>query len=119
VQSLTSRGYLVEKNHKLRGKSGVEYTFDIVAHTNSGQVAHVIGIDFLRAEKEVSLEQVTVFDTKAYDAEVDGKVIVVSPEINPEARQFAQHQGIRVFGPGQEHLLNPPARASLSGAATS
>ena len=108
VQSLANRGYLVEKNHKLKGKSGVEYTFDIVAHTNSGQVAHVLGIDFLRAEKEVSLEQVTLFDTKAYDAEVDGKVIVVSPGISNEARQFAQHQGIRVFEPGQQ----PPSESA-------
>jgi alpha-acetolactate decarboxylase len=45
----------------------------------------------------VSLEQVTLFDTKAYDAEIDGKVIVVSPGISSEARQFAQHQTIRVF----------------------
>ena len=107
VQSLANRGYVVEKNHKVKGKSGVEYTFDIVAYTNTGQVAHVLGIDFLRADKEVSLEQVTLFDTKAYDAEVDGKVIVVSPGISFEARQFAQHQGIRVFEPGQEQVSEP------------
>jgi general secretion pathway protein E len=114
VQSLASRGYVVDKNYKLMGKSGVEYTFDIVAHTNSGQVAHVLGIDFLRADKEVSLEQVTVFDTKAYDAEVDGKVIVVSPAISPEARQFARHQGIRVFEPDQESPSEPGATDKLT-----
>ncbi|MBE0431786.1 MAG: type II/IV secretion system protein [Dehalococcoidia bacterium] len=107
VQSLSGRGYLVEKNHRIKGKSGVEYTFDIVAYTNSGQVAHVLGIDFLRADKEVGLEQVTLFDTKAYDAEVDGKVIVVSPAISDEARQFAHHQSIRVFEPGQETPSEP------------
>ncbi|MFO7773088.1 MAG: GspE/PulE family protein [Dehalococcoidia bacterium] len=108
VQSLANRGYVVEKNHKVKGKSGVEYTFDVVAYTNTGQVAHVLGIDFLRADNEVSLEQVTLFDTKAYDAEVDGKVIVVSPNISVEARQFAQHQGIRVFEPGQQEQVSAP-----------
>jgi len=37
-----------------------------------------LGLDFLNGEKEVSLEQVMLFDTKAYDAGIDEKVIVVS-----------------------------------------
>ena len=102
VKSLANRGYVVEENHKLKGRSGVEYTFDIVARTGSGQVGHVLGIDFLNGEKEVTLEQVTLFDTKAYDTEIDGKVIIVSPGINSKAKQFTQHQGIRVLELGQK-----------------
>ncbi|MFO7997116.1 MAG: GspE/PulE family protein [Dehalococcoidia bacterium] len=97
VRALIDLGYSVQEKARTKGKSGVEYTFDILAHANSGQVSHVLGIDFLSAEKEVNLEQVTLFDTKAYDAETDGKVIVVWPGISPEARQFARHQRIRVF----------------------
>ncbi|MFP3899175.1 MAG: GspE/PulE family protein [Dehalococcoidia bacterium] len=107
MQSLASRGYVVEKNQRVRGRSGVEYTFDILGRTSTGQVSHVLGIDFLRAEKEVSLEQVTLFDTKAYDAEIDGKIIVVSPAISAEALQFAGHQSIRVFDQGQEPIAGP------------
>jgi general secretion pathway protein E len=102
LQSLVDRGYEVQDKAKVKGKSGVEYTFDILARTNTDQVGHTLGIDFLTGEKEVGLEQVTLFDTKAYDAEMDGKIIVVWPGISSEARQFAQHQRIRVFVLGQE-----------------
>jgi len=107
IESLANRGYVVEEKPKLKGRSGVEYTFDIVARTGSGQVGHVLGIDFLSGEKEVNLEQVILFDTKAYDTEIDGKVIVVSPGIGSKARQFAQHQGIRVLELGQKPVSEP------------
>jgi general secretion pathway protein E len=117
VKSLASRGYIVEEEPKIKGRSGVEYTFDILAHANTGQIGHVLGIDFLSGEKEVNLEQVTLFDTKAYDVEIDGKIIIISPGISSEAKQFAQHQGIRVFELGQEPISEPlteelPARAA-------
>ena len=111
VKSLADLGYSVQEKAIIQGKSGVEYTFDILAHTNTGQVGHVLGIDFLSAEKEVSLEQVTLFDTKAYDAETDGKVIVVSPAISLEARKFARHQRIRVFDLGPKPVSKPVGEA--------
>ena len=107
VESLANRGYVAEEKPELKGRSGVEYTFDIVARTGSGQVGHVLGIDFLSGEKEVNLEQVVLFDTKAYDTEIDGKVIIVSPGISSKARQFAQHQGIRVLELGQKPVSEP------------
>ena len=107
LKFLVDLGYIVEEKAKAKSKSGLEYTFDILAHTNNGQVAHILGIDFLNGEKEVSLEQVILFDTKAYDTETDGKVIVVSPGISSEARQFAQHQGIRVFELNQKPVSEP------------
>ena len=110
VKSLADLGYAVQEEARVKGRSGVEYTFDILAHANSGQVGHVSAVDFLSGEKEVSLEQVTLFDTKAYDAEVDGKVIVVSPGISSEARQFAEHQGIRVFELDQQPVSEPAAQ---------
>ncbi len=97
IQSLVDLGYSVQEQARIQGQSGVEYIFDVLAHTNTGQVSHTLGLDFLNGNDQVNLEQVTLFDTKAYDAAVDGKVIVVSPDITPEARKFAQHQRIRVI----------------------
>jgi len=109
AESLASRGYVVEERPKVKGRSGLEYTFDILAHANTGQIEHLLGIDFLTGQKEVSLEQVTLFDTKAYDAEIDGKAIVVSPGISPEAKQFAQHQKIKVFELDHKPASTPAA----------
>ena len=67
MKSLADLGYGVEENPKVKGRSGVEYTFDILAYTETEQIVHSLGIDFLSEEREVGLEQVALFDTKAYD----------------------------------------------------
>jgi general secretion pathway protein E len=97
VESLVSRGYTVEENAKIRGRSGLEYNFDVLAYTNTDQVSHSLGIDFINGEEEVGLEEVSIFDTKAYEVGVDEKAIVISPQLSPEAKQFAEHQRIKVF----------------------
>jgi len=107
VKSLANLGYGVKENAKIKGRSGVDYTFDILAHTENGQVEHRMGIDFLNGDKEVDLEQVMLFDTKAYEAGVDEKVIVISVRLTHEAQQFAQHQQIKVLELGQRPLPKP------------
>jgi general secretion pathway protein E len=97
VKSLTSRGYEVKERAKATGRSGNQYVFDILAHSEDGQVEHMLGIDFLNGDKEVGLEQVMLFDTKAYEVGLDEKIIVVSTDLSGEARQFAQHQQIKVL----------------------
>lgn len=97
VKSLANRGYGVKEKARVKGRSGVEYTFDILARSEDGQVEHRLAIDFLNGDKEVSLEQVMLFDTKAYEVGIDEKVIVVSVGLSSEAQQFAQHQQIKVL----------------------
>ncbi len=97
LESLGNLGYRVEEKVKVRGRSGVEYTFDIVAYSDDGQIGYSLGIDIISGEEEVGLRQVTLFDTKGYDVGIDHKAIVVSPRLSPEAKQFAQHQRIKVF----------------------
>ncbi|MGB6874278.1 MAG: GspE/PulE family protein [Dehalococcoidia bacterium] len=123
AKSLANRGYGVKERAKIKGRSGVEYTFDILAHSEDGQVERRLAIDFLKGEKEVSLEQVMLFDTKAYEAGVDEKVIVVPVGLSPEAQQFAQHQQIKVLKSGQKLVSEPvteelPARPAEKPALT-
>ncbi|MGQ9545898.1 MAG: GspE/PulE family protein [Dehalococcoidia bacterium] len=107
VSSLVDRGYGVKENAKVKGRSGVEYTFDILAHTENSQVEHRLGIDFLNGDKEVSLEQIMLFDTKAYEVGLDEKFIVVSTELSAEAQQFARHQHIKVLKLTQQQGPEP------------
>jgi len=107
VKSLANRGYGVKERAKIKGRSGVEYTFDILAHSENDQVEHRLAADFLNGEKEVSLEQLMLFDTKAYEVGVDEKIIVVSVGLSPEAQQFAQHQQIKVLKLGQKLVPEP------------
>ena len=107
VESLANLGYRVEEKAKVRGRSGVEYSFDILAYTDIDGVGHSLGIDFLNGEKEISLEQVSLFDTKAYEVGIDDKVIVVPLQLSPEAQQFAQQQRIKVLEPDQKIASQP------------
>ncbi len=113
AKALVNLGYGVEENPKIKGRSGIEYTFDILAHTDTDEVVHSLGIDFLTGEKEVSLEQVSLFDTKAYEVGIDDKIIVVSPGISSEARQFAQQQRIKVLELGQKPVSEPPVTEEI------
>jgi len=94
---LEKQGYELTDGAKLPGKSGVEHTFDILAYTEIDGVKRSLGIDLMSGEKEISMEQVVVFDSKAYETGIDDKVIVVSPGISPQAQKFAQQQGIKVI----------------------
>ncbi len=100
VQSLISLGYRVVENAKIRGGSGISYTFDILAYSNNGindQLSQCLVVDFLTGENEVSLKQVSLFDSRAREVAIDNKVVVVSPRLNVEAKQFAKHRQIKVF----------------------
>jgi general secretion pathway protein E len=97
AESLVALGYRVEVKGRLMGKSGVVYSFDLVARIEGDEVNQVLGVDFLHSSTQVGLSEVALFDTRAYDCGVDDKVLVVSPTLTSEARQFARHQHIRVF----------------------
>jgi general secretion pathway protein E len=107
VKSLAKRGYGVKEKARIKGRSGIQYTFDILAHAEEGQVEHRLGIDFLNGDKEVNLEQVMLFDTKAYEVGIDEKVILVLVELSPDARQFAEHQHIKVLKLSQKPVFEP------------
>jgi general secretion pathway protein E len=120
-QYLQKQGYEISEEAKLPGKSGVEHTFDIVAYAKGNGVARPLGIDFMNGEKEIDVEQVTVFDSKAYETGITDKAIVVSPGISPKAQKFAQQQGIKIIDGekkdafktvlGKEEPEAPPAKS--------
>ena len=108
AKALVDRGYDVKKKIKIRGRSGNDYMFDILARTENGQVEHMLRIDFLDGDKEVSLDQVMLFDTKAYEVGLDEKIIVITKNLTPEAQQFARHQQIKVLKGGEKLVPERP-----------
>ncbi len=95
ISSLINRGYQAEENTKIVGGSGILYKFDILAMVGIGFWDYKVGIDFLNQNTEVSLEQVSVFDTKCYDTGILAKVIIANPKLGSNAKLFAKHQGIK------------------------
>jgi len=111
ADSLTANSYTITEGAKVKGTSGVEYTFNILACIDDGLVNHQIGIDFIRADNEVSLEQVSSFDTKAYDVGVQFKMLVVSPKLSDTAEKLVKKQRIQIIVVDEqtiERLLKEP-----------
>jgi len=101
VQYLERQGYKVKKNAKVEGRSGAQHNIDILATRDEGIVTHRIAIDIEVGKRPVGLDRVFKFDDKAYDASILDKVIIAIPGLTREARQFARHQGTKVFETGQ------------------
>ena len=97
IQFLQCRGYEVKENATMRGRSGAEHTFDILATKEEGAVSHHIAIGVEIAAKQVSLDRVFDFDDKAYDCGIHDKILVVIPVLNREAEKFATQQRIKVL----------------------
>ena len=112
AQSLTQLGYKVEENATLSGRSGAKYTFDILASFDDGLVTLNVGIDNT-SSGELSLTQISLFDTKAYDAGIQEKVLLLAGELAPEAKQFAQQQRIRIIKVGTQEAKTSPLQSAV------
>jgi len=77
----------------VRGRTGTEYVFDILAYAEYGLTSHSLAIDIF--EGNVGLSQVSLFDTKSFDAGIDRKAIALTGELTPDARQFIEYQKLR------------------------
>ena len=97
LKYLHDQGYRTEEMARIRGRSGAEYTMDIIAYFDDGLFTHTISVGILTDPKEVGLEAVSAYDTKAYDIGIHDKVLLIAPALAKEARQFADQQKIRVI----------------------
>jgi len=96
-QFLRNRGYEIKENATVKGRSGAEHTFDILATRDDGIVEHNIAIGIEIADKPVELNRLFGFDNKAYDVGLYDKVLIAIPGLTPEAKQFAARQRIEVI----------------------
>jgi len=112
AQSLTQLGYKVEENATVSGRSGAKYTFDILASFDDGLISQNIGIDNTTSD-ELSLSQIALFDTKAYDAGIQEKVLLAAGKLTSEAKQFAQQQRIRILQVGTQEAKTSPLQSAV------
>ena len=109
LKSLAERGYRIEEKAKVKGKSGTEHTFDILAYIDDGLITPPMSIDFLSADGEVDMELVSLLDARAQDTGITRSVLIASPKLSHEARQFAEKQQIKVFEVGKATPEKPAA----------
>jgi general secretion pathway protein E len=118
LKSLAERGYKTEGSSKIKGISGVEHAFDTLAYLDDGLVTHPVSIDFLSADTEVEIEPVSNINARAQDTGIIRSVIVASPKLSDDARQFAEKQQIKVFEVGKAIQEKPAQKAAQEKPAT-
>lgn len=94
---LVREGYEIQNNVQVVGRSGAVHDIDLLAIKNSGPLAHKIVVGFVTGETEVDSEEVIKLYAKAYDVNAQDIVLVATPRLSPDARQFAGHYRIRVL----------------------
>jgi hypothetical protein len=105
LKYLHDQGYRTEEKAKISGRSGAEYTMDIIAYFDDGLFTHTISIGTLMDPRGVGLEAVSAYDTKAYDIGIHDKVLLVSPALAKEAYHFAGQQKIKIIEVGDASAL--------------
>jgi len=97
LEYLHKQGYRTEERARIPGRSGAEYTIDVMAYFDDGLFTHTISVGILSEPGGVSLEAVSAYDTKTYDIGIHEKVLLVSPALSEEAGLFAGQQKIKVI----------------------
>jgi len=97
IEHLKSVGYTVEEEATVHGRSGAKHRFHILACYDDGILIHTLAIGIFSSDDEVGFDAVSAFDTRAYDANIHDKTIMVYPRLSTEARQFAEYQRIKVI----------------------
>ncbi len=94
---LAREGYEIQESVQITGRSGAEHRIDILATKRSGPLEHRIVIGFANAEQEVDSEEIIKLYAKAYDVNAQDIIMIASPKLSEDARQFAAHYHIRVY----------------------
>ena len=111
LKSLTDRGYKIEEKVKVNGVSGAEHAFDILAYVDDGLITHPVSVDFLTAETEVEMEPLSSIDSRGRDTGIVRSVLVVTPKLNEEAREYAENHQMKIFEAGKASTQKPVAES--------
>jgi general secretion pathway protein E len=114
-KALENLNYRIEHDVKVKGKSGTEYSFNIVAYEDDAVTGHKLVIDFISGEIEIPLERISLFEVKSYDVGFSDKAIVVSVPLSREARQFAQKYAIQIIQIEQKQALQATKKTGEPG----
>jgi len=113
LKSLAEHGYRLEEKAKIKGESGSEHTFEILAYIDDGLITHPMSIDFLSGDGEIKADVVSMLDARSQDTGITRSVLIASPKLSPEAMQLAEKQQIKIFevdkATPEEPATEPPA----------
>src|SRR4030042_5545158 len=98
AQRLKQYGYEVTMGAKVKGSSGNEHGFTMLAHKDDGLFSYdvIVGLAVSQHE-EVGLGAIFSFDEKATDGSIPDKILISIPKLGAMATNFARQQYVKVF----------------------
>jgi general secretion pathway protein E len=124
LKSLSEHGYRTEENVKVKGLSGAEHGFDILAYFEDGLVTQPVSVDFLDPETELGFGLISSIDTRAQDTGTVRNIVIASNKVSEEVREIAEQHKIRVLesvksAPPKQATETPASKKSEKPAAQS
>jgi hypothetical protein len=92
---LMKQGLIVEASTSVKGKSGANHTFDIVAYKDKDSKKTVI--DIATAESSVSEQPLIALFAKIFDVSPEKAYLIAIPRINDNAKKMAELYNIRAI----------------------
>jgi transcription elongation factor Elf1 len=92
---LVKQGLKVEASAVVKGKSGANHTFDIVAYKDKDSKKTVI--DIATAETSVSEQPIIALFAKIFDVTPERAFLIAVPKINDNAKKMAELYNIRAI----------------------
>jgi len=80
INALTGLGYTIRENARIKGRSGISHVFDIVANDINTD-NYTLGIDIIKKQPSLELQDVALFDAKAFDCGIVDKLIATASQI--------------------------------------
>ena len=90
---LTKQGLTVEASATVKGKSGANHTFDIVAYEDQDSRKTVI--DVATAETNVSEQPIIALFAKVFDVSPEKAFLIAVPKLNDNAKKMAELYNIQ------------------------
>lgn len=94
ANKLSELGFRAESPALIKGRSGLQQTFYMVASSGAGFVKTSIIIEMLGAEVEVSTNEIFALYARAIDVGAYGIVLAAIPRLSDDAKKAAESYGI-------------------------
>ncbi len=95
IEYYDAQGYQVTGKARLRGKSGIEHTFDLIAQRDDGFANCIIAFSIdNETERGARRRNIFAFANKAFDTGIRDRILISTSPVDDEMRDFAQSQRI-------------------------
>jgi general secretion pathway protein E len=98
MEYMNGQGYKVTSKASVRGQSGVEHVFDVLAQRDDGFTIRTIALGIAKGgDAQAEASAIFNFANKAFDTGIKERVLIAIPKMSLDSKKLADKQRIKVF----------------------